>query len=120
MAVPSQATVVAEPPLVAPHRMDWLSDELVRRAVVVVSALAIPIGLGLGQYASPFPWLGAILMVVMAAATRVFGIPLPGKGFTSFAVGAGIAAILILGWAAGALACALGLLIGDTVIRGLP
>ena len=120
MAAPSEARISAEQAVFASDGAPLISDELVRRAVVTVAALAVPIGLGMHQYVSPFPWLGAILMAVVAAGTRVFGIPLPGKGFTSFAVGAGIGAILTLGWAAGALACALGLLAGDALIRRLP
>jgi methyl-accepting chemotaxis protein len=120
MAAPSQARISAEQAVFAAGGTPWLSDELIRRSVVTIAALATPIGLGMQQYVSPVPWLGAVLMVVVAAATRVFGIPLPGKGFTSFAVGAGIAAILTLGWAAGALACAIGLLIGDFAIRRIP
>jgi methyl-accepting chemotaxis protein len=61
-----------------------------------------------------------MLIVTILAATRAFGIPLPGKGFASFAVGAAIPAVLSLGWAGGALAGAAGLLIGDSIVRRLP
>jgi methyl-accepting chemotaxis protein len=62
----------------------------------------------------------AVLLVVVGASTRYFGIPLPGKGFTSFVVGSGIAAVIALDWAAGALVCALGCFAGDALLRRLP
>jgi methyl-accepting chemotaxis protein len=96
------------------------TDETVRRAVIVVAVLSVAVGFALHQYVRPFPWLGALLLLVVAAATRLFGVPLPGKGFASFAVGAAIAALVALDWAAGALVGGVGLLIGDAVFRRLP
>jgi methyl-accepting chemotaxis protein/putative methionine-R-sulfoxide reductase with GAF domain len=113
-------STAAEPAILLPNRPSWLTDETIRRLVVIYAAFAIPVGFALHQYARPFPWLGAVLLFFVAIATRAFGIPLPGKGFASFAVGAGIAAVVALGWAAGALACGLGILIGDAVMRRLP
>jgi methyl-accepting chemotaxis protein len=97
-----------------------ITDETIRKSVVAFAAFSVPVGLALHQYARPVPWLGAILIVTVLAATRAFGIPLPGKGFASFAVGAAIPAVLALGWAGGALAGALGLLLGDSIVRRLP
>ncbi|HEX6964845.1 MAG TPA: methyl-accepting chemotaxis protein [Gemmatimonadaceae bacterium] len=111
--VPVQAAVPV-------RRRTWASDEAVRRAVVSVAAFAIPVGIALHQYVRPVPWLGALLLLMSVTATRAFGIPLPGKGFTSFAAGVGIASIIALGWAGGALACSIGLLIGDAGARRLP
>lgn len=102
------------------QRPAWLTDETIRKTVVAVAAFAVPIGFALHQYTRPFPWLGALLLLVISAATRAFGIPLPGKGFASFAVGTGIAAVIALGWAAGALAGGVGILLGDLVARRLP
>ncbi|HEX5179281.1 MAG TPA: methyl-accepting chemotaxis protein [Gemmatimonadaceae bacterium] len=113
-------STTAEPAILLPNRPAWLTDETVRRSVVVFAAFAIPVGFAFHQYARPFPWLGAALLLVVAIATRAFGIPLPGKGFASFAVGAGIAAVVALGWAAGALAAGIGILIGDVAVRRLP
>ena len=97
-----------------------ITDETIRKSVVAFAAFSIPVGLALHQYARPVPWLGVLLIVTILAATRAFGIPLPGKGFASFAVGASIPAVLSLGWAGGALAGAVGLLIGDSIVRRLP
>ena len=97
-----------------------MNDEIVRMCVVAFGTLSVSLGLAFNYYAHPFPWLGAGLLLVTAAATRVFGIPLPGKGFSSFAVGPGIAALIALDWAAGALVVALGIVVGDAVFRRLP
>ena len=97
-----------------------ITDETIRKSVVAFAAFSVPVGLALHQYARPIPWLGALLIVTVLAATRAFGIPLPGKGFASFAVGVSIPAVLALGWAGGALVGAIGLMIGDTAVRRLP
>ena len=97
-----------------------ITDETIRKSVVAFAAFTVPVGLALHQYTQPIPWLGVVLVVTLMVATRAFGIPLPGKGFASFAVGVAIAAVLSLGWAGGALAGAVGLLIGDSIVRGLP
>ena len=103
-----------------PARRSWMTDELVRMCVVAFGTLSVVLGLAFNYYAHPFPWLGAGLLVLIAAATRVFGIPLPGKGFASFAVGPGIAALIALDWAAGALVMAIGIIVGDWIARRLP
>jgi methyl-accepting chemotaxis protein len=103
-----------------PARRSWMTDELVRMCVVAFGTLSVALGLAFNYYAHPFPWLGAGLLLLIAAATRVFGIPLPGKGFASFAVGPGVAALIALDWAAGALVVALGIIVGDAIVRRLP
>ncbi|HEX6533122.1 MAG TPA: methyl-accepting chemotaxis protein [Gemmatimonadaceae bacterium] len=102
------------------RRPVWLTDETIRKLVVACAAFSIPVGLSLHQYVRPFPWLGALLIVALSAGTRAFGVPLPGKGFASFAVGTGLAGVLALGWAAGAASAGVGILIGDIVVRRLP
>ena len=101
-------------------RRSWMTDELVRMCVVAFGTLSVALGLAFNYYTHPFPWLGAWLLLLIAAATRVFGIPLPGKGFASFAVGPGVAALIALDWAAGALVVALGIIVGDAIVRRLP
>ena len=97
-----------------------MNDEIVRMCVVAFGTLSVSLGLAFNYYAHPFPWLGAGLLMLTAAATRVFGIPLPGKGFSSFAVGPGIAALVAFDWAAGAVVVAIGIMIGDAIFRRLP
>jgi methyl-accepting chemotaxis protein len=101
-------------------RPKLVTDEAVRNSVIVVGIVSAAVGLILQQYATPFPWLGAFLLLMLSAATRVFGIPLPGKGYASFAVGAGIAGVIALGWAAGAVFAGAGIFIGDAFGRRLP
>ena len=48
------------------------------------------------------------------------GVPLPGKGYATFAVGAAIAAVVSLGWAAGAIAVGAGIVTFDLAARRLP
>jgi methyl-accepting chemotaxis protein len=103
-----------------PAHRSWMTDEIVRMCVVAFGTLAVALGLAFNYYAKPFPWLGAVLLLLIAAATRVFGIPLPGKGFASFAVGPGVAALIAFDWAAGSLVAALGIILGDAVVRRLP
>jgi methyl-accepting chemotaxis protein len=71
---------------------------------------------------APGPNFGTSLLAVAAigAATRRLGIALPGQGFSSYIVGAGVFAILDRGWAFAALAAPLAILVGDTVLRQLP
>ncbi len=102
------------------RRASWLTDETVRYSVIVVGILATVVGLSTHQYVTPFPWAGALLLLVLSAASRVFGIPLPGKGYASFAVGTGIASIIALGWSAGAVFGGAGIFIGDLLGRRLP
>jgi len=104
----------------SPARSSWVTDEIVRMCVLAFGTLAVALGLAFNYYAKPFPFLGALLLLLIAAATRVFGIPLPGKGFASFAVGPGIAALIAFDWAAGSLVAALGIILGDAVVRRLP
>jgi methyl-accepting chemotaxis protein/putative methionine-R-sulfoxide reductase with GAF domain len=102
------------------ERTRLLTDDVVRWTVIAVGILSAIVGLLLHQYTTPFPWMGAALLLVLSAATRVFGIPLPGKGYASFAVGAGIASVVALGWAGGAVFAGTGILLGDLVGRRLP
>lgn len=96
------------------------ADKAIGWGVIVVGAFSIAIGLALGAHVEPFPWQTALLLVALATATRPLGIPLPGEGFASFVVGAITAAVLILGWAAGAVVAVICVLLGDAAIRRLP
>lgn len=97
-----------------------MTDETVRRSAIVFGLLATVVGLKFQQYTVPFPWAGALLLLALSAATRIFGIPLPGKGYASFAVGTGIASVIALGWAGGAVFAGAGIFFGDLFGRRLP
>ncbi|MDQ3516899.1 MAG: methyl-accepting chemotaxis protein [Gemmatimonadota bacterium] len=98
----------------------WLNDEVVRRTVMPVAVFAIALGFVYKQYLSPFPWSVALLVLWLTVGARAFGIPLPGKGFASFVIGTATASVFALGWSAGALVSAVGIVIGDMVVRRLP
>ncbi len=87
---------------------------------MAIALVAIPLGLHFHQYVEPFPWLGAILLAAAAAGARVFGVPLPGKGYATFVVGVGIAAVAAIGWAAAGAAGGLGIIVADRWARRLP
>ena len=113
------ASVVPAPPP-RPRSTGWTADRLIALAVTAVAVVAIPLGLLAGAFAQPFPWRTAVIIAVLAAITRPLGIPLPGKGFASFVVAATSAAVVALGWAAGAIVAAIGIFLGDAGIRRIP
>lgn len=95
-------------------------DRIIALGVIALGTTAILIGLLSGAHVEPFPWRTAVLITILAIATRPLGIPLPGKGFASFVVGAVTVAVIALGWAAGALVAVVAVLVGDLVLRRLP
>ena len=101
-------------------RPGWLTDEVVRRAVLSVAVLAVVLGLAFQNYVRPFPWTVGLLVLALCIAARAFGIPLPGKGFASFVIGPAVTSVFALGWAAGALVSAAGMALGDVAVRRLP
>ena len=73
-----------------------------------------------GAYPRPFPFLEYVLLIAAAAATRRYGLALPGKGFSSFVLGVVLFAILRHGWGWGVLVAPAGMLAGDIPLRRLP
>ncbi|MGI9078091.1 MAG: methyl-accepting chemotaxis protein [Gemmatimonadaceae bacterium] len=102
------------------QKPSWLTDEIVRRTVMPAAVLAVSLGFVFKQYLSPFPWTVALLVFWLTVGARAFGIPLPGKGFASFVIGTATASVFALGWAAGAIVSAIGIVAGDMVVRRLP
>ena len=72
-----------------------------------------------GEFPHPIPALELVALVVVAAATRRFGLALPGKGFASFVLGVVLFAVLHRGWGFGVLMAPLGMLAGDLPLRRL-
>ena len=72
-----------------------------------------------GEFPHPVPVGELALLVVVAAATRRFGLALPGKGFASFVLGVVLFAVLHRGWGFGVLMAPLGMLAGDIPLRRL-
>jgi len=69
------------------------------------AVLAVAAAVWTGSVPQPFPILEFVLTVAAAAATREFGLALPGKGFASFVQGVALFAIVRHGWGWGALVC---------------
>jgi len=89
-------------------------------AVVAASVLALAAAVWTGSFPRPFPFTELVLSVAAAAATRQFGLALPGKGFSSFVLGVALFAITRHGWAYGTLVAILGMPSGDLLFRRLP
>src|SRR5713226_6665811 len=93
------------------------SPGLLVRALVALGAVAA-IAAGLAAFASRQAPLGSdvaqeiVVLVVVGALTRRYGIALPGNGFSS--------SILDRGWAFGVLLAPLAMLAGDVALRRLP
>jgi methyl-accepting chemotaxis protein/putative methionine-R-sulfoxide reductase with GAF domain len=92
-------------------------EALIQAAVLAGAVLAIVAAIWSASFPQPFPVLELLLTVGAAAATRHFGIPLPGKGFASFVLGAVAFAVLRHGWAWGALVALTGMPLGDLLFR---
>ncbi len=101
------------------------SPGLLVRALVALGAVAA-IAAGLAAFASRRVPLGTdvaeeiVVLVVVGALTRRFGIPLPGNGFSSFILGVTAYAILDRGWSFGVLVAPLAMVAGDLALRRLP
>jgi methyl-accepting chemotaxis protein len=95
------------------------------RVVVSVAAIA-SFGLGLAAFitgripATENLPLAGVLLILVAALTRRYGIALPGNGFSSFVLGVMLFAILYHGWAFAAIVAPFAMLVGDTLLRRLP
>src|SRR5213593_1544271 len=61
-----------------------------------------------------------VILVVVGALTRRYGIPLPGSGFASYILGVAVFATLDRGWAFCALVAPLTMIVGDIALRRLP
>ena len=92
-------------------------DRILGWSIMAAGLAAVVAGLALHAWTEPFPWVVAGTLLVGTAMTRVFGIPLPGKGFTSFFPNACAAAVIALGWGAGAAVTALAVFLGETIGR---
>ena len=98
---------------------------LLVRVAVFIAAL-VSFGAGLAAYASGripvgenLPLTG-LLIVLVAAVTRRYGIALPGNGFSSYVVGVMLFTILDRGWALAAIVAPFGILVGDGLLRRMP
>jgi methyl-accepting chemotaxis protein len=95
------------------------------RALVSLVALA-GFGVAVSAYAGGrasmggnFP-IAVMALIAAGAATRRYGFPLPGNGFSSFILGVVIVATLARGWTFGVLIAPLAMLVGDIFWRRIP
>jgi methyl-accepting chemotaxis protein len=101
------------------------SPGLLVRALVALGAVAA-IAAALMTLASRRVALGVdvaediVVLVVVGALTRRYGVPLPGNGFSSYILGVTAFAILDRGWAFGVLVAPLAMIAGDLALRRLP
>ena len=95
------------------------AEQSLRAGVDLLALAALAYVLVAGEFPHPFPMLEYVLLVVVAAATRRYGLALPGKGFSSFVLGVVLFAILRHGWGWGVLVSPLGMLAGDLPLRRL-
>src|SRR5256714_10325223 len=101
------------------------SPGLLIRALVALGAVAA-IAAALANIVAGRPTLGAdaaeelVVLVIVGALARRFGIALPGNGFTSYILGVMAYATLDRGWAFGVLVRPAAMLAGDVALRRLP
>src|SRR3989454_7469909 len=102
-----------------------VSSGLLVRALVALGAVAA-LAAGLAAFASRRVPLGAdvaqeiVVLVVVGALTRRYGIALPGNGFSSYILGVTAYAILDRGWPFGVVVASLAMIVGDLALRRLP
>ncbi len=64
--------------------------------------------------------LAAVALVLAAALSRRYGLPLPGRGFASLVLGVALLGLLLVGWPTAVLGAAGGMVAGDLLFRRLP
>ena len=94
-------------------------EVLIQAAVIIGATGALVAAIWSASFPRPFPLLEFALTIAAAAATREFGLPLPGKGFASFVLGAVLFAVLRHGWGWGMLVALIGMPAGDLIFRRL-
>lgn len=94
-------------------------DILIQVGVEIGALAAIAMAILVGEFPDPFPWLEFLLTTGAIAATRSFGLPLPGKGFASFVLGVMLFAVLRHGWHWAVVTGLVGMPIGDIALRRL-
>jgi methyl-accepting chemotaxis protein/putative methionine-R-sulfoxide reductase with GAF domain len=95
-------------------------EALIQIGVIAGAILAIVVAVGSDAFPSPFPLFELALTIAAAAATREFGLALPGRGFASFVLGVVLFALLRHGWAWAALMAVAAIPLGDLIFRRLP
>lgn len=95
------------------------AQQFLRVGIDLVALAALAYVVFTGALPRPFPLVEFVLLCGVAAATRWFGLALPGKGFSSFVLGVVLFAVLRRGWGWGVLVAPFGMLSGDLLLRRL-
>jgi hypothetical protein len=95
------------------------AQQFLRVGIDLVALTALAYVVFTGALPTPFPIVEFLLLCGVAAATRWFGLALPGKGFSSFVLGVVLFAVLRRGWGWGVLIAPFGMLGGDLLLRRL-
>ncbi len=95
------------------------AEQFLRVGIDLAALSALAYVVFTGAFPRPLPVVELLLLVGAAAATRRFGLALPGKGFSSFVLGVVLFAVLHRGWGFAALVAPLGMLAGDLLLRRL-
>jgi len=101
-----------------------LSGVLAVRLAVALGASAGVVAAALAIAAGRIPLdagtaVGTVVLVAAGAASRRYGIALPGNGFSSYVLGVVVAALLVHGWAYAALVAPIAMAVGDLSLRRL-
>ena len=95
------------------------------RALVALGAV-VAIAAAIAAFATGWAPLGAgaaqelLVLAVVGAATRRYGIPLPGNGFSSYIIGVVVYAVLDRGWPFAVVVAPVAMVVGDLALRRLP
>ena len=108
----------------APQRGFALPGVLAVRVVVALGASAGAVAAALAIAAGRVPLdagtaVATLVLVAAGAASRRYGVPLPGNGFSSYVLGVVVAALLAHGWAYAALVAPVAMAVGDLILRRL-
>jgi len=108
----------------SPERGFVLSGVLAVRIAVAVGASVGVIAAALAIAAGRVPFdaataAGTVLLVAAGAASRRYGIALPGNGFSSYVLGVVVAALLFHGWPYATLVAPVAMALGDLALRRL-
>src|SRR5207237_733021 len=101
------------------------SPGLLIRALVALGAAAA-IAAAAARFAAGRPALGAdvaeesVVLLIVGALARRFGVALPGNGFASYMLGVMAYAMLDRGWPFGVVVALVAMVVGDVALRRLP
>lgn len=103
----------------APIRSDEIRGIRLGSMIAALGYVGLLAGLRFAPGAPAESGAATVGLAAIAIASRRYGVALPGKWYVSFTPAVAAAAVASLGWAQGALVTALGLILGDLLLRRL-